>query len=222
MKGFNHFVLYLACSAILVRTILIYGIGAISPDYNPSINFISELAAEGTAYQTLMNAGMLYFGCSVFLLSFVFRSVLEGPGIRWIATLTAINGIGCILVGLLPCSPGCQMDVYPLQMKGHMAAAFFATFSAILAVLVFAFGFFRRIPPIRLRLTSLALGIIGIASFLLLWIFIVVYLQGTILDYANYRGLLQRIHVSAGDLWLLMICFWILFGIKRGNYKIEG
>ena len=79
-----------------------------------------------------------------------------------------------------------------------------------------------RISPIRLRLSSLFLGLVGITAFLLLWVFIISYLQGTLLDYANYRGLLQRVHVLVGDIWLFAICIWILLQMRVKENSVKG
>ena len=191
---------------VLTRTILIYSVGSMVPGYDPMVNFLSELSAEGAPYEFPMNYfGLIFLGISFFIGSFGLGASLPKPRVKATTVLVALSGLGYLGIGLLPCSPGCDMNVYPERMKAHMACAFLATIFAVLAPLIYSSGIFIDKNHRSLRLFSLIVSLVGLTAFLSLWAFVIAYFQGIELSIGAYRGLLQRINVTSGDLWLLVV-----------------
>lgn len=206
MKHLTNLLLFLGIFAVVLRNILVYTVGAITPGYSPAINFISELSSEGTPYQDLMNWGsLIIFGAILTLTAYALHKRLRGPGLDLSMAYLAISGLAFIAIGFFPCPEGCRPEINSAQMTIHTLAGFIATISLSLSALVYGLGYLKK-DRSNIRAISLGLGTFGALSFLGLWIIIVSYEFGIDIGLFDIKGILQRMNVASGDLWILLAC----------------
>lgn len=206
MKKLTSFVLFAGIIAVLCRNFLVYYVGAITPGYSAGTNFISELSAEGSPYALEMNIGsLILLGSFLILTAKALHNRLHGPGADLSMGYLAIAGVAFIFIGSFPCPPGCLGDISSMQMTIHMISAFVATLSMSLGALLFGLWYFKGYKS-PLRAVSLVLGSVGILAFVGLWVTIVGWQVGIDTGLLPVKGLLQRLNVAAGDLWVALAC----------------
>ncbi|WP_224489862.1 DUF998 domain-containing protein [Robertkochia flava] len=218
MKKWTTLILYSGIFTVLLRNFLVYYIGAITPGYHPFFNFISELSAEGTPHATLMNTGsLILLGIVLILTAKALNQSIQGPG-SWLPMgYLAIAGAGFILIGLFPCPPGCLPELDTTQMTIHLLAAFVATFSMSTSALAYGLWSFKGYRS-HMRMASLVLGSIGILAFIGLWGSVIFWEMGMNAPLLPVKGLIQRINVAAGDLWVILAC---ASALKSSNTSLK-
>lgn len=206
MKKLTTLLLWAGMLAVLVRNILVYYIGWISPGYSPVSNFISELSAEGTPYADLVNIGsLIVLGIILTITALALKRRLPGPGRELSMSYLAISGIAFIGIGLFPCPPGCRPEADSMQMSIHTLSGFIASISVCLSAVVYGLKYLKGFNT-PLRSASLALGSIGLFAFITLWVTIVTAEFGIDIGLYQVKGALQRLNVLSGDLWVVLAC----------------
>jgi hypothetical membrane protein len=173
--------------------------GAIVPRYSHSKQYISELAAQGSPTQRVMQVtgfvlpGVLIagFGVSIGMRT---RARLVGLG----AACVTLSGLCRVAAGLLPCEAGCgRIAASASQHLHNIAGTIFvlvATGAAALWVAVDARAPARSIWFSALSLASVTLAI-GAAALLI----------ATGLANSGDIGTFQRVSLGALNLWLLVL-----------------
>ncbi|THD66422.1 DUF998 domain-containing protein [Robertkochia marina] len=206
MKKLTPLLLWSGLLAVLVRNILVYYIGWISPGYSPVSNFISELSADGMPYAGLVNLGsLIVLGIVLIMTALALKGRLPGPGRGLSMSYLAISGVAFIGIGLFPCPPGCRPELNSMQMTIHTLAGFIASVAICLSAIVYGLKYFKGYKS-PLRSGSFVLGTIGILAFVTLWVTIVTSEFGIDIGLYQVKGALQRLNVLAGDLWVVLAC----------------
>lgn len=182
--------------APVLRHVAIYGVGAATPNYDATTDFISEIGALDAPYRIVMNTlGIGFIGVMMLLASTALFTCLRPlAGGRASALLLGLSGSAFILVALFPCDPGCAVSSpLNLRMVVHLFSGFVAMGAEVIAAVTPGLLQLRRGSQSQLGRLALVLGLIGVAAYLLL------LSQTTNLAYA---GLVQRVVQAAGDGWL--------------------
>lgn len=184
--------------APLLRHIMIYSVGFATPGYSLRKDYLSELGAIGAPHNELMNIlgigliGLLMISFSIGL----FKCLRLKKGGPTTTILIGSSGVAFILIALFPCDPNCVSNEPTLRMTIHLLAGLIAMGFEVLAPLVFGIFVFQKKYQQPLRWTSLALGLVGVTSYLIL-----IVQTETLQD----PGLVQRIVQAIGDIWLLTV-----------------
>lgn len=165
-------------------------LGARMPDYDPTTDAISRLAAAGAPYQAGMTAGFVAFGVGVPLFAGALRDAL--PGRAWMTA--AATGIATLGVAALP------LDGWAGDPAHAVAAG--VGYVTLAATPLLAAG---PLADLGHRRAAVASRIIGVAA--------LACLAGTTV--AERSGLLQRMGLTLGDIWLVAAAV----GILRGGYR---
>ena len=164
-------------------------LGTRIPGYDPTTDAISRLAADGAPDQAWMTAGFVAFGVGVPLFAIALRDALPGPA--WVTA--AATGIATLGVAALPLD-GWAGD------QAHAVAAGIG-YVTLAATPLLAAGPLGDLGHRRATVASRVIGIAALAC-----------LAGTTV--ADRSGLLQRMGLTLGDLWLVAAAV----GILRGGY----
>ncbi|WP_224484050.1 DUF998 domain-containing protein [Robertkochia aurantiaca] len=211
--------LYLGIVAVILRNSFVYGIGWYRPQYSHTSDFISELSAEGAPGAGLINFfSLILVGIFIILGGIGLKSYFLKPGIQMSSIYLITGGIGYIIIGLFPCPPGCNMETDTFQMTLHLLGAFIATLSMVLSALLYGLWYFKGHPTV-LRLSAFTLGCVGFLAFTALWIMFFYLAMNKSIIYEPIGGLVQRLNVAAGDLWLFLACLFALRNEKRTPQK---
>lgn len=212
----NTFTILMLTSGIfgvIFRNILVYTVGGLTPGYSPISGLISELSAEGAAYENLMNLGsLLAVGAFLILASKALQLQLPGRETALSTAYMAIAGVSFIGIGLFPCPPGCDPEIDSNQMMIHALCGFIASLSLSLSAVVYGIGCLKGNRS-RICSSALILGVIGVIAFIALWIGIVAAEYGINNILFDRKGMLQRLNIAAGDLWVVIACVYTL--VKR-------
>lgn len=132
------------------------------------------------------------------------RRALKGPGIDLAMAYLTISGAAFTAIGFFPCPTGCSPDINTTQMTIHTLSGFIASITINLSAIVYGLGYFKghKTPT---KAISLVLGSCGALAFILLWTTIVSFEFGTELALFSVKGVLQRLNLAAGDLWVILI-----------------
>ena len=141
-----------AIMGALLFVVMVVVIGAMTPDYSPTAQFVSELGAVGAAYSGVMNlVGIVPFGAAImlFALGFFTRAhfghftVLGG-------LLLALAGLGLVIAGMFPCDAGCPFEGSQSQIIHNWTAfsAFILAFFGAIWIGVSALWGTERIFPL--------------------------------------------------------------------------
>lgn len=164
-------------------------LGTRFPGYDPTQDAISRLAADGAPDQAWMTAGFVAFGIGVPLFAVALRDALPGPA--W-ATAMA-TGLATLGVAALP------LDGWAGDTAHGVAAGI--AYVTLAATPLLAAGPLARLGRRRAAVGSRILGVASLAC-----------LGATTLD--DRAGLLQRLGLTLGDIWLVAAAV----GILRGGY----
>ncbi len=165
-------------------------LGTRIPGYDPTRDAISRLAADGAPDQAWMTAGFVAFGVGVPLFAVALRDALPGPA--W--TTAAATGIATLGVAALP------LDGWTGDAPHAVAAGI--GYVTLAATPLLASG---PLADLGHRRAAVASRVIGVAS--------LACLAGTAV--ADRSGLLQRLGLTLGDIWLVTAAV----GILRGGYR---
>lgn len=164
------------------------------PDYDPLVDAISRLAAEGAPTRPLMTSGMVTFGLLVPVWARTLGRVLESPGLRWTVTTA---GVATLAVAGLPLTQegGTTQDAL------HAVAAGIG-YVAMAATPLVAAPLLRRRGHGRAAAASVAVGAVSVAG-----------LVGTLLvgeDGQVGSGGLQRLGLTVVDAWHVVAALAVL------------
>src|SRR5215470_11209474 len=135
--------------------------GALTPQFDHTTHYISELAARGTATEMWMR--VVAFGFTGFLyVCFAAGLSLKMPRTWAVLTacaLIAVEGVGRIGAGVFPCDPGCVRISSTQDVHKLFATVGFV--SGIMAALAWGVMFRGLTRFQRLSLPSIACGVIA-------------------------------------------------------------
>ncbi|HUZ19880.1 MAG TPA: DUF998 domain-containing protein [Acidimicrobiales bacterium] len=162
--------------------------GALRPDYSPVDDAISKLAAVGSSTRPLMTAGFVAFGVGVVVYAAALRKAVPGPA--W--TTAAVTGLATLGVASFPLDVSRTEDL----VHGGLATLGYVTLAStpLLAA--------RPLAASGRPRAAIASVATGVASGIVL--------AATVLGPAH--GLLQRLGLALGDVWLVASASWILAG----------
>jgi hypothetical membrane protein len=172
-----------------------------APDYDPLVDAISRLAAEGAPTRPLMSAGFVAFGVLVPVWARTLGSRLDSTALRGVVT---VAGLTTLAVAGLPLTEegGTTQDAL------HAATAGTGYVAMVVTPLVAA-PLLRRRGHNRAATLSLAAGVVSAAS-----------LVGTLLvgeDGQVGSGGLQRLGLTVVDAWHVVAASVVLRGgLRRG------
>ncbi|GAA4470581.1 hypothetical protein GCM10023189_59430 [Nibrella saemangeumensis] len=176
----------------------------ISPEFDPTIRFISEYGVGSFGY--LLTAGFLALGAGSLLLVLALFRLENAGGLVWKAgiALLTIWGVSVMLDGIFPIDEG----VEPVTSSGqiHLMAAMVAFLALMAASLLLSLRF-QKMPLLRWMATT-ALVIVAIIFIS----FIVSMVLDTVL-----QGLTQRIFVLACVAWLVFVAMGVRSSLARAT-----
>lgn len=124
--------------------------GALRPEYNHAMQFISELGETGGSHASLMNfagfipSGLFLMGFGASLAGLLPRTALSAAG----ALLVAIFGLGISGAGVYSCDPGCPRQNMSVEATLHQVVSIIAFLAGILGLAILAYRF-RSLPAWR-------------------------------------------------------------------------
>ena len=206
-----RFLLLLGVAAPILRHILIYGLGWLTPNYSASRDFLSELSAIGAPYSWIMNVfGLALIGVMMVLAAFALhRGLAALRGGRLAAWLIGISGIGFVCIALFPCDPGCVAVEPSFRMTAHLVAGVTAMGAETSSALMVGVAMIAQRKLSGFVALALILGTVGLGALVLL--------VSGVGDLP--AGLVQRVVQGAGDAWLLSASLFCLHQSRdsRGN-----
>lgn len=173
--------------------------GLLQDDYDPFVDAISRLAAEGASSRPLMTAGLVAFGVLMPVWARTLGQRLDSPALRWVVTTAGVATVG---VALLPLTRegGTTQDAL------HAVAAGIG-YVAMTATPLVAAPLLRRRGMHRAAAASLAVGAVSAGA-----------LVGTLLvgeDGQVGSGGLQRLGLTVVDAWHVVAAGAVLRGRLR-------
>ncbi len=165
--------------------------GATATRYSPVDDAISDLAAVDTSTRVAMTVGFVLFGVGVIGFGFAFREVFEGRA--WVAAV--VTG-------------GCTLGVAASPLGGWSGDAVHTTFAglgyaAIAALPVLAAPALERTGRRREACVSILTGVTSA----------VCLVAST---FGPVHGLWQRLGLTAGDVWIVVVALGIATGRRAG------
>ncbi len=191
-------VLYLLIGVPVLRLVVVYGTGALTPGYSHRRDFLSELSAIGAPHHVLVSLfGPGLTGVALCLAAPVLWSVWSGSRVARAATaLLAVSGVAYLGIAGAPCDPGCSTAVMGPRMTIHLISGVLAM--GALVVGGFTFGWapiLSRTSP-RLGWLSVTSGLVGSLAYL--------YFLGAAAT-SSSPGLIQRVVQHAGDVCIIAV-----------------
>ncbi|CAN5884909.1 hypothetical protein BH23ACT2_BH23ACT2_29090 [soil metagenome] len=153
--------------------------GALVDGYSPVHDAISRLAADGAPWRPLMTAGFLVYGGAVVVGS----RAIAAAGLGLSAAALVVNGLATVAVAATPLDRSGLTD-------GLHAVAAMVGYVSIIAVPALAVGPLRRHGQRSLAIASAVASAVSATC-----------LVATTVSDAD--GLLQRLGLGAGDVWLV-------------------
>lgn len=190
---------WLIIAVVLSYLLMLFGGGALKPEYSHISQFISELNATGSPFaNTIGWFGFMPFGLLSLLLLFAVSCKAPVKGVSrfgyWLLIAEPIAYIGSTLA---PCDAGCPIEGSTSQMLHNLLGLFTYLCTALG---LFLLSFSPGITPAK-RLLWIALSLIWLILF------------GLMVDasIAPFRGILQRLAewIVYPALW---ICAWRISG----------
>lgn len=190
--------------------------GLLEPDYSEIRDAVSVLGARDAARPWLFDLGVAVWGTS--FIAAAVALVLDGPGRRWRRwfgpALIALTGLAQILAGF-PFPADCQTTIDPAchardlagdvswRHKAHGWSYFLGAIALQLSVFAMAWRFRGDDRWGRSDLLALGSGLLGMAIFAGLF-----YVAGNDID--GHYGLVQRLALAAGGLWVFALTVGLL------------
>ena len=175
-------------------------VGSLLKDgYDPLVDAISRLAAEGASTRPLMSAGFVAFGVLVPVWARTLGQLLDSPALRWVVTTAGVTTIGVALTPLTR-EGGTTQDT----LHGVVAGI---GYIAMVATPLTAAPLLRRRGMRRAAAASLLAGAVSAGS-----------LIGTLVigeDGQVGSGALQRLGLTAVDAWHVVAAGAVLRGRLR-------
>ncbi len=168
--------------------------GQWTPGYEPTVDAISRLAAEGAPTRALMTGGFVLFGVLVPVFASTAARTLRQPALRW---SVGAAGLSTLLVAATPLTrvEGTGQDALHAVWAGTGYVAM--AVSPLLGALAL-----RRDGHPRAALLSAVVGVVSAAC-----------LAGTVP--AGHSGLYQRLGLSVVDAWYAVIGGRVLLAAAR-------
>jgi hypothetical membrane protein len=155
-------------------------LGARADNYSPLHDAISELARMHAPTRPAMTAGFVVLGLAVPFYAQAVRAALPGPAWKF----AVIHGVATLGVGAFPLGTTTSSNIH-----GVFAGVAYASLAA---VPIAASAALRRAGHQALARTSTATGLLCAAA-----------LVASVVGPAHGHGLLQRIGLTVGDVWLM-------------------
>lgn len=179
----------LIVAALVSYLIMLFGGGALKPEYSHIGQFISELNATGTPYAQLIGwVGFVPFGLLFGLLIISLADVAPVKGASrigyWLLMLQPVAYVGSALA---PCDIGCPVEGSLSQTIHNMLGLFTYSLTAVALVLL------SLAPRISIYIRGLW------ALLALVWLLLFILMLDSSLE--QWRGILQR------------LAEWIVFGV---------
>jgi len=194
----------LIIAVIVSYLIMLFGGGALKPEYSHIGQFISELNATGTPYAQLIGwLGFIPFGLLLGLLIISLADVAPVKGASrigyWLLMLQPVAYIGSALA---PCDIGCPVEGSLSQTIHNMLGLFTYSLTAV------ALALLSRAPRISVYMRGLWVLLA------LVWLLLFTLMVDSSLE--QWRGILQRLAE-----WIvfgvLLVCAWKLSVAKKAT-----
>lgn len=172
-------------------------LGALEPGYDPTAQFISELAAHGASNALPMVAAFLALGAlTIAFAPGLQRGIGNGPGVLLGPALVGLFGVCTIGSGLFRCAPGCDGDSF--SNSAHTVITHIGLGALVAATLVLPFRLAVDARWRGLRAYSWLTGIAAAAIFFI--------------GFARFggAGLGQRLFIGLLFLWLAVMAARLL------------
>ncbi|HWH26003.1 MAG TPA: DUF998 domain-containing protein [Pseudolysinimonas sp.] len=192
------------------------------PHYSYATNYISDLGVPdvGTFQDRIidsplawvMNTAFLTQGVLFLLAAIAITRAIRGGPRRSFVALAAIHAVGIILVGLFH---GSQANSDNGLLVLHAVGAVLAIIAGNLAAITGGFRIGRVVAPVWYRVVSVALGVIGIGSFIML---LVDTMSATVNVFAP--GIWERTSVYTIIGWEIMTAIVVAVRLRRGNREL--
>jgi hypothetical protein len=166
--------------------------GLLVVGYSPVEQHISDLAEVGAPTQGLMTLGFAAFGTGVGIAVWPLRRLIGKPA----ALALLVNAILMIGIALTPTGGSADVD-FVHAMLALLAYASIAVVAPLAAIVL-------RRRSMVLALVSVAVGLATLA-----------FLSASLGE--SRSGLLQRLGLTATDLWLIAVAFGAVTGRFRGD-----
>ncbi|HSM04357.1 MAG TPA: DUF998 domain-containing protein [Longimicrobiales bacterium] len=188
--------LYLLLAAPLLRPVVVYGAGALTPGYSHRRDFLSELSAIGAPHQGIVSLfGPGLTGVALCLaVPVLWRSWSESRVALAATALLAVSGVAYLGIAAAPCDPGCSRAVMGPRMTIHLVSGVVAMGALVAGGFIFGLALIRSRPWLgRLALAS---GLVGSLTYL--------YFLGAATT-SPVPGLIQRVVQHAGDICIVAV-----------------
>lgn len=173
--------------------------GLLKDGYDPLVDAISRLAAEGASTRPLMSGGMVAFGVLLPVWARTLGQLLDSPTLRWVVTTAGVATVGVALTPLTR-EGGTTQDALHAVVAG-------IGYVAMTATPLVAAPLLRRRGMRRAAAASLAVG--AVSAFALV---------GTLVvgeDGQVGSGGLQRLGLTVVDAWHVVAAGAVLRGRLR-------
>ena len=176
--------------------------GAMRPDFNHIMHYISELGERGSSTEVMMRyaafefTGFLYL-CFASVLITTFRE--KGWFSMSVVGFIGLDGLGRIGAGVFPCDPGC--GGLSLSQELHHMFATVGFLSGILATIAWGIIFRRNGWSLCLTWYSVGTGILATIFLLLMS-----WSQNPV----NAPGLFEHLATGLLSLWLLVFALRLM------------
>ena len=137
--------------------------GQLYSEYHHGSQFISELAATGTAYGALMNYGG-FLPTEIFMLVFCFAAFQVLPKSRgnlWGLMLIAAYAISLVLAAVFPCDLGCRPEEPTLSHELHLLFGMGAYALGLIGIALLFWDLKRWHPNSSWSFFGLALAVVA-------------------------------------------------------------
>lgn len=180
------------CAPVIYACVVLVT-GFLRPGYSHVAQSLSELGEAGAPYALVMNgAGFMILGVLLILFACALhRGIPDGS--RAGPAFVVLSGFSLVLVSLFPCDPGC-VDI-TVTGEIHSITATVSAVTMICAILFTSPRLYTKDKWKKYGKFSLATGVLtGIIS-------LCMFSPG----FENYAGLIQRVSMGLGLLWVEVI-----------------
>jgi hypothetical protein len=190
--------------------------GTLQPGYSPVVQPVSDLGAVDARHPWVLNAGLVVFGLSMIALLPGLRGLLPRRPAATVSLIgLALGGAGFILAGSfhLQCSVNADqrcLDRYHAgtlswQTSAHAWSAFGVEVMTFLSAVALARALWPQPPGIAAACAALiGLVLVIAASF-------AGHLDGGLRAGTGHTGLVERIELTAVNVWVLLLALFVLF-----------
>ncbi len=209
----------LACVALYLITVVVLGLRA--QGYDHTIQYISELGADGAPDGPIFNAMLIAIGATLLLNGVGYWVALSGR--RWgriTAFVIGMFGVGIVAGGIFSCDPGCAGATLSAKLHGLLGLPTLVSTFVAPFLLAWATVGDDRWPIHYGKITS-AIGVLAIPLFLST---IPVPQTFWFIGYFDAHGIIgvgQRVYLVVQLLWVFTLCVGLLhYAFRLPNYSV--